>query len=336
MSIFNLACRDPSKRPHGFPRRADARLSTSGHGRCARVARRRTRPAGAAARRPVHALRQSRQRGEHAAAAGGARCRSRVPAVLRQRPSRVGLQIAVQHRRLRRCARDDRSLRRRRRRRRIPSSLARTPRKPSTSSRSAIHSRQNASCSRRRWSTIRTTCRGGAAPSSSARESLRRGASISTTSRACLRDTASASRWSRSAAPRTSPASCSRFTRLARKAHAVGARILVDAAQLAPHRRMDMRADGDPEHLDFVALSAHKMYAPFGTGALVGSRDVFLASARRNIAVAARSRSSRPPRCNGPACPIARKQAARMSSAPSPWPPRPGVDERGHGPLGAA
>ena len=64
--------------------------------------------------------------------------------------------------------------------------------------------------------------------------------------------------------------------RLARKAHAAGARILVDAAQLAPHRRVDMRPDDDPEHLDFVALSAHKMYAPFGTGALIGPREIFL------------------------------------------------------------
>lgn len=67
--------------------------------------------------------------------------------------------------------------------------------------------------------------------------------------------------------------------RLARKAHAVGARILVDAAQLAPHRRVDMRPDDDPEHLDFVVLSAHKMYAPFGTGALIGPKAVFLQSA---------------------------------------------------------
>jgi selenocysteine lyase/cysteine desulfurase len=64
--------------------------------------------------------------------------------------------------------------------------------------------------------------------------------------------------------------------RLARQAHAAGARILVDAAQLAPHRRVDMRPDDDPEHLDFVALSGHKMYAPFGAGALVGPKDVFL------------------------------------------------------------
>lgn len=64
--------------------------------------------------------------------------------------------------------------------------------------------------------------------------------------------------------------------RLARKAHAAGALILVDAAQLAPHRQVDMRPHDDPEHLDFVALSAHKMYAPFGTGALVGPKEVFL------------------------------------------------------------
>jgi selenocysteine lyase/cysteine desulfurase len=67
--------------------------------------------------------------------------------------------------------------------------------------------------------------------------------------------------------------------RLARKAHEAGARILVDAAQLAPHRQVDMKADDDPEHLDFVALSAHKMYAPFGTGALIGPNEVFLQSA---------------------------------------------------------
>ena len=64
--------------------------------------------------------------------------------------------------------------------------------------------------------------------------------------------------------------------RLARKAHSVGAMILVDAAQLAPHRQLNMKADDDPEHLDFVVLSAHKMYAPFGTGALIGPKAFFL------------------------------------------------------------
>jgi selenocysteine lyase/cysteine desulfurase len=63
--------------------------------------------------------------------------------------------------------------------------------------------------------------------------------------------------------------------RLAEKAHAAGAKILVDAAQLAPHRPINMRPDNDPGHLDFVVLSAHKMYAPYGTGALIGPASVF-------------------------------------------------------------
>ena len=62
---------------------------------------------------------------------------------------------------------------------------------------------------------------------------------------------------------------------LAAKVHAAGGRILVDAAQLAPHRPIDMRPHDDAGHLDFVALSAHKMYAPFGSGALVGARACF-------------------------------------------------------------
>jgi selenocysteine lyase/cysteine desulfurase len=41
-------------------------------------------------------------------------------------------------------------------------------------------------------------------------------------------------------------------------------------------RSRDVKPPGDPEHLDYVALSAHKMYARFGTGALVGRRDTFL------------------------------------------------------------
>ena len=63
--------------------------------------------------------------------------------------------------------------------------------------------------------------------------------------------------------------------RLAEKAHAAGAQFLLDCAQLAPHRAVDMGALEDPGHFDYVALSAHKLYAPFGTGALVGRRDTF-------------------------------------------------------------
>lgn len=63
--------------------------------------------------------------------------------------------------------------------------------------------------------------------------------------------------------------------RLAAQAHAVGAEIFVDCAQLAPHRSVQIGALDDPEHLDYIAISGHKLYAPFGTGALIGRRDTF-------------------------------------------------------------
>ncbi|MBC2641667.1 MULTISPECIES: aminotransferase class V-fold PLP-dependent enzyme [unclassified Rhodococcus (in: high G+C Gram-positive bacteria)] len=56
---------------------------------------------------------------------------------------------------------------------------------------------------------------------------------------------------------------------LAEVAHRCGARILVDAAQLAPHRRIDLAECG----VDYLAFSGHKLYAPFGAGVLVGRRD---------------------------------------------------------------
>lgn len=61
----------------------------------------------------------------------------------------------------------------------------------------------------------------------------------------------------------------------ARWAHHIGAQILVDAAQLAPHRPIDMKPKDDAEQIDYLALSAHKMYAPFGVGVLVGKRKTF-------------------------------------------------------------
>jgi len=63
--------------------------------------------------------------------------------------------------------------------------------------------------------------------------------------------------------------------RLAEKAHAAGAQILADCAQLAPHRKVEMLDLDNPTHLDYVSISGHKMYAPYGTGALVGRRDTF-------------------------------------------------------------
>jgi len=56
---------------------------------------------------------------------------------------------------------------------------------------------------------------------------------------------------------------------IARVAHENGARLLVDGAQLAPHAPIDMQGDG----IDYLALSGHKLYAPYGAGALIGERD---------------------------------------------------------------
>jgi selenocysteine lyase/cysteine desulfurase len=52
------------------------------------------------------------------------------------------------------------------------------------------------------------------------------------------------------------------------EAHARGIPVLLDAAQLAPHRPL-------PPGPDFLAFSGHKLYAPYGAGALIGPRRVF-------------------------------------------------------------
>ena len=62
---------------------------------------------------------------------------------------------------------------------------------------------------------------------------------------------------------------CLPLDELAGLAHAVGARIAVDGAQLVPHRRVDIAASG----IDYLAFSGHKIYAPFGAGVLVGRGD---------------------------------------------------------------
>ncbi|MFQ5825178.1 MAG: aminotransferase class V-fold PLP-dependent enzyme [bacterium] len=62
---------------------------------------------------------------------------------------------------------------------------------------------------------------------------------------------------------------------IAKLAHEHGAEIFVDAAQLAPHRKIRMGKRGEAEVIDYLAISAHKMYAPYGTGALIGWQEVF-------------------------------------------------------------
>ncbi|MEH2067591.1 MAG: aminotransferase class V-fold PLP-dependent enzyme [Nostoc sp.] len=62
---------------------------------------------------------------------------------------------------------------------------------------------------------------------------------------------------------------------IAALAHRYGAKMFADVCQLIQHERVDMRPDDDPCHLDFVAFSGHKMYAPYGTGVLLGPKEFF-------------------------------------------------------------
>jgi cysteine desulfurase / selenocysteine lyase len=58
--------------------------------------------------------------------------------------------------------------------------------------------------------------------------------------------------------------------RLAAWAGEQGAIMVADAAQAAPHRKVDVQAIG----CDFLAISAHKMCGPSGVGALWGRADI--------------------------------------------------------------
>ncbi|MDX1966989.1 MAG: cysteine desulfurase [Planctomycetaceae bacterium] len=57
---------------------------------------------------------------------------------------------------------------------------------------------------------------------------------------------------------------------LARRAHDVGATVVVDAAQSVPHLPCNVVAEG----VDFLAFSGHKLYGPTGIGVLYGRREL--------------------------------------------------------------
>lgn len=59
---------------------------------------------------------------------------------------------------------------------------------------------------------------------------------------------------------------------ISRIVHRYGARLLVDAAQLVAHRKVEMDRCG----IDYLAFSAHKVYAPFGTGVLLVRKGCFI------------------------------------------------------------
>jgi cysteine desulfurase/selenocysteine lyase len=67
--------------------------------------------------------------------------------------------------------------------------------------------------------------------------------------------------------------------RISAWAHEQGAIMVADAAQAAPHRRIDVQALG----CDFLAFSAHKLCGPSGVGALWGRRELLEAMEPFNL-----------------------------------------------------
>lgn len=63
--------------------------------------------------------------------------------------------------------------------------------------------------------------------------------------------------------------------KIAELAHRYQAKILVDGAQLVPHNAVNMKPKNPLHHIDYLAFSAHKMYAPFGIGVLIAPRETF-------------------------------------------------------------
>lgn len=63
---------------------------------------------------------------------------------------------------------------------------------------------------------------------------------------------------------------CNNLDEISQMVHRYGARLLVDAAQLVAHRKVNM----EESNIDYLAFSAHKVYAPFGCGVLVVKKDL--------------------------------------------------------------
>ena len=62
--------------------------------------------------------------------------------------------------------------------------------------------------------------------------------------------------------------------RIAKMAHEHGAKIIVDGAQIVAHRKFSMKGDTPEENIDFFVFSAHKMYSPYGGGAVIGPWEI--------------------------------------------------------------
>lgn len=63
--------------------------------------------------------------------------------------------------------------------------------------------------------------------------------------------------------------------KIAKTVHKYGAKIIMDAAQLVPHKEISIKGETEDEDIDFMAFSSHKIYSPFGIGVLIGLKEEF-------------------------------------------------------------
>lgn len=62
---------------------------------------------------------------------------------------------------------------------------------------------------------------------------------------------------------------------IAKTVHKYGAKLIVDGAQLVPHRKVSISGKNEDEDIDFLVFSSHKIYSPFGIGVIIGLKSVF-------------------------------------------------------------
>ncbi|WP_244834759.1 aminotransferase class V-fold PLP-dependent enzyme [Clostridium sp. BJN0001] len=63
------------------------------------------------------------------------------------------------------------------------------------------------------------------------------------------------------------------INKIAKIVHKYNAKIIVDGAQIVSHRKVIIQKKYDDEQIDFLVFSAHKVYAPFGTGVIIGLKE---------------------------------------------------------------
>ncbi|SFD33204.1 aminotransferase class V-fold PLP-dependent enzyme [Clostridium uliginosum] len=65
---------------------------------------------------------------------------------------------------------------------------------------------------------------------------------------------------------------------IAKIVHKYGAKIIIDAAQLVAHKEINISGNCEEEQIDFLVFSSHKIYSPFGVGAIIGLKEDFVNS----------------------------------------------------------